>query len=120
MSDFLFTYDEERNYVGTMVATMLYIFFILFFHLSELVLVIRFNPKELSFQCTYNNTLQLLIVEIFFCTALLIQRDYIIALVISAIEHALWWIFLPEVKGYYFITAIGAAVVVSGELTRHA
>jgi protein-S-isoprenylcysteine O-methyltransferase len=82
------------------IATGLYIFFLIFFHISEYTIVAIYNPDQLSFD------------------SWLFQRDYVIAMVLSALEHALEWVYLPILKGWIFITALGIFLVILGETIR--
>ena len=74
---------------------------ILFFHISEYLLAIAIHGRR-------NVTLQ----------SLLISKEYMIAMLFSVLEYLVEYAFFPGLKEHWWLSNLGLALVVTGEITR--
>ncbi|GER51434.1 protein-s isoprenylcysteine O-methyltransferase [Striga asiatica] len=77
------------------------LFAIIFFHSSEYVLAITFHGKN-------NVSLR----------SLLISKNYLLAMIGSLVEYFIEIYFFPEIKEHWFLSNMGLAMVVFGEIIR--
>ena len=80
----------------------MYLMALSFFHASEYVATATYNSKTLSLNSFLINH----------------SREYAIAAVTSWIEYVIEYSFYPTVKSFSWLSYIGLAMVIAGELTR--
>ncbi|KDP21915.1 hypothetical protein JCGZ_03053 [Jatropha curcas] len=74
---------------------------IIFFHVSEYILAIAFHGKS-------NVTL----------SSLLISKNYLLAMIFSLLEYFIEISLFPGMKEYWWVSSLGLAMVIIGELIR--
>ncbi|KAH9604658.1 hypothetical protein KSS87_007085 [Heliosperma pusillum] len=90
----IFSYTAGRQLSQMFLA-------IFFFHISEYFLAVAIHGKK-------NVTL----------SSLLISKHYIAAMLFSILEYLAEYFFCPELKEYWWISNLGLALIVIGEIIR--